>query len=92
MERLKANFAVWMAHARRQLDLLLGPTVASIAPPEAKALLDAGQRITFVDVRNPSAWSRGETKLPGAIRIELHRIEAPLQDLPRDVLIVTYCT
>ncbi|MPZ21322.1 MAG: hypothetical protein GEV06_26000 [Luteitalea sp.] len=92
MERLRANLTVLMAHVRRQLDLLLGPTVASITPPEAKELLDTGAPITFADVRTLSAWEEAQTRLPGAIRLPLHELEAHAKKIQRDTLVVTYCT
>ncbi|MGH9158771.1 MAG: rhodanese-like domain-containing protein [Vicinamibacteraceae bacterium] len=92
MKRLRANLTVLMAHARRQLDLLLGPTVSSISPPEAKELLDTGGAITFADVRTLRAWDEAETILPGAIRLPLHELDDHAKKLQRDTLVVTYCT
>lgn len=92
MTRVRANLTVLMAHVRRWVDLLLGPTVESITPPEAKELLDTGEPIMFADVRTLRAWDQAATRLPGAIRLPLHELDAHAQKLRRDTLVVTYCT
>ena len=55
---------------------------------EARELTNA----LFVDARNPRAWSEGKTKLPGAMRVPANDLKSHLADLPKDRLIVTYCT
>jgi rhodanese-related sulfurtransferase len=69
---------------------LSGPTRISI--DEVKQRLDSGEPILFIDTRDPEAWDESDIKLPGALRIHFSEIEKHLDKLPRDKLIVTYCT
>jgi len=59
---------------------------------EVSERMDRGEQFTFVDTRNPKAWSEAETKLPGAIRIPADEIEEHIADLPHDRVVITYCT
>jgi rhodanese-related sulfurtransferase len=63
-----------------------------ISVEEAGKLLDRGEKISFVDTRNPKAWAEAETKLPEAIRVPADQVEQHLADIPRDRTIITYCT
>ena len=63
-----------------------------ITPEDAKQRLDRGDRIVFVDARNPVAWGESDVKLPGAVRIPLDEVEAHLGAVPRDAATVAYCT
>jgi rhodanese-related sulfurtransferase len=60
--------------------------------PDINQRLNRGDDIFFVDTRNPTAWGEAETKLPGAIRIPADSVAEHIADLPRDRMIVTYCT
>jgi rhodanese-related sulfurtransferase len=51
-----------------------------------------GENVFFVDTRNPKAWAEAETKLPQAIRVPADAVEEHFADIPRDRLVVTYCT
>jgi rhodanese-related sulfurtransferase len=66
------------------------PTPVSVN--EAKQMLDRGERVVFVDARNPTAWGEATTKLPGAMRIPANEVEQHLGELPPDGTIITYCT
>ena len=63
-----------------------------ITPEDAKQRLDRGDRIVFVDARNPVAWGGSGVKLPGAVRIPLDEVEAHLGEIPPDAVTVAYCT
>ena len=63
-----------------------------ITPAEVKELRDGGDRIVFVDARNPVAWSSSKVKLPGAIRVPVDEADDHLREIPRDGMVVTYCT
>jgi rhodanese-related sulfurtransferase len=67
----------------------MGP--APVSPDRARKLFDAG-RAVFVDSRNPAAWASATTKLPGAIRIPVDEAAAHLDELPTDLVVITYCT
>jgi rhodanese-related sulfurtransferase len=59
---------------------------------EVKERMQRGEQFTFVDTRNPQAWDEAETKLPGAVRIPADEVEQHLAEIPRDRVVITYCT
>ena len=63
-----------------------------ITVDEVKKKMDKGEPILFIDTRNSHDWSESDVKLPGALRIHFSELEEHLDELPRDRLIVTYCT
>lgn len=63
--------------------------VQRIAPAEAKALLDAGQAVLY-DVR--SAESYQASHAAGALSLPYNEIESLLPTLPRDKILILYCT
>ena len=63
-----------------------------ISVDDLRDRLNRGENIFFVDTRNPKAWGEAETRLPGAIRVPADQVEQHLADIPRDRMIVAYCT
>ena len=63
-----------------------------ITPAEVKQLRDRGDRMVFVDARNPVAWGSSKVKLPDAIRVPVDEAEGHLGEIPRDGMVITYCT
>jgi rhodanese-related sulfurtransferase len=59
---------------------------------EVKQRMDAGEAIVFIDTRNSRDWNASDVKIPGALRIHYSELLKHLNELPRDRLIVTYCT
>jgi len=59
---------------------------------EVKERMERGEQFTFVDSRNPQAWGESDVKLPDAIRIPADDIEKHLSEIPRDRVVITYCT
>lgn len=68
----------------------MNPTPVSAA--EAKQMLDRGERVVFVDARNPVAWGSSKVKLPGAIRIPVDEVDEHLNEVARDATAISYCT
>lgn len=66
-----------------------GDGVRRIAPAEAREALDKGRAI-IIDVRNEEAYKMGHVK--GALLIPVNDFVARMKDLPRDKLIITYCS
>jgi len=66
--------------------------VRRIAIDEVKKRIDNGEPVLFIDTRNQHDWGESALKLPGARRIHFSELEQHLDELPRDSLIVTYCT
>ena len=54
--------------------------------------MNRGEKFTFLDNRNPKAWSESDEKLPGALRVPANELEKHLDEIPRDRTIITYCT
>jgi rhodanese-related sulfurtransferase len=67
-------------------------TPTPISAAEAKAMLDRGDRVTFVDARNSVAWGSSNDKLPGAVRVPVDEVDEHLSEIPRDRMAITYCT
>jgi rhodanese-related sulfurtransferase len=67
-------------------------TATRVTPEEIRERLARKEQLTFVDARNPEAWSQSDEKLPGAIRIPADEVAKHVGDLPRDRTIITYCT
>ena len=65
------------------------PDVTRISPADAKTALDEG-RALFVDVRSFSDYDADH--VPGAISIPINEFESRSGELPKDQLIITYCT
>jgi rhodanese-related sulfurtransferase len=59
-----------------------------ISVDQAKALLDKGERITFVDVREKSQYD--DLHIKGAINIPLGVLPARLADVPRTNRVILY--
>jgi len=65
---------------------------ARIDVDEVNRRMDAGEPMVLIDVRGSRDWAKSDTRLPGALRIPYKELEQHLDELPRDRLIVTYCT
>ena len=63
-----------------------------ITVDEIKERMDRGELFTFVDSRNPTAWAESDQKLPHAIRVPAAELEQHLNEIPKDRVVVTYCT
>jgi rhodanese-related sulfurtransferase len=66
--------------------------VVRTTPEQVMARLARGERIVFLDSRNPKAWAASDVKIPGAIRVEADRVRDHMVDVPRGRTIVAYCT
>lgn len=59
---------------------------------EVRARMKKGEPFTFIDSRNPKAWSEADQRIPGAIRVPSDDVASHLSEIPHDRAIVTYCT
>jgi len=59
---------------------------------QLKRMMDAKEDFVIVDNRDGSSYVGSTVKIKGAIHITLNELEAKLKDLPKNKLIVTYCT
>lgn len=67
-------------------------TPARISLDEVKQRLDRGEAVFFIDTRSEASWNTSSIKIPGAHRIHYSEMEKHLGEIPRDRLVVTYCT
>ena len=63
-----------------------------ITTDEVKERMDRGEQFAFVDTRNPKAWAESDKKLPNAIRVPAEELEQYLNEIPKDRVVLTYCT
>ncbi len=66
--------------------------IPRISASDAYQLYGSGRPPQFLDVRNPNAWAKSDTRLPRAIRIPLDELESRLDELDRNIPVVAYCT
>lgn len=74
-----------------ELQKQAAPEPRRITLAELKALRDAGEDVLILDVRSEESYNASDVKIPGSLRISPHDLSAAAK-LPRDRLIVTYCT
>jgi len=63
-----------------------------ISPEEAHSRTLSGERVLFLDSRNPTAWGESDRKIPGAIRVPADAVEDHLGEIKKDYTVVAYCT
>jgi rhodanese-related sulfurtransferase len=68
------------------------PEPVGLGVDEVLERMNRGESLTFIDARNPQAWSEAETKLPEAVRVTAGEVDKQLPRIPRDRTIITYCT
>ena len=59
---------------------------------EVKKRMDAGEKFSFIDTRNPQAWASSDSMLPGAIRLPSDKLDEKLGAIPKNKPVVAYCT
>jgi rhodanese-related sulfurtransferase len=67
------------------------PPVPSITATELKQRLDAGERLSLIDVREPFEWDIANLGEFGARRIPLGDVLQRTDEIERDVDVVIYC-
>jgi membrane protein DedA with SNARE-associated domain len=67
--------------------------IARIAPEELRGMLDDGEAITVLDLRNALDWTGADAfKLPGAVHMSFEEIEQRMDEIPLDRDVILYCT
>lgn len=59
---------------------------------EVRTRMERGEPFTFIDSRNPNAWAESNVKLPEAIRVPAEEAERHLSEIPKDRVVIVYCT
>ena len=85
---LLAAWIVWKFWQRQRF--LKKLAVSRIAPQELRDMLEGGEEIVVVDVRN--ALESEMDSVPGALRIPLEDLETRHNEIPRDRDIVLFCS
>jgi rhodanese-related sulfurtransferase len=63
-----------------------------ITTDEVSERMERGEQFTFVDTRNPVAWGESDEKLPNAIRVPADEVAQHLNEIPKNRVVITYCT
>ncbi len=66
--------------------------VPRITIEDLKRRMDAHEAVTVVDSRALDAWKSSESQIPGSIRLPPDEVDKHLSEIPRDRLVVPYCT
>ena len=66
--------------------------VARIEAAELKALMDSGEKVVIIDLRNSLEREDSALKIPGSVALDFEDIESGFADIPRDEDVVLYCT
>ena len=66
--------------------------IPRITPRQVTEAVRRGDRIAFVDARSPSASAEATEQIPGSLRVPPDEVDAHVPSLPRDALVVAYCT
>lgn len=63
-----------------------------ITVEELKAKIEKNEPVTVIDVRSEGSYESSDKKIKGSIRMLTDDIESRVKEIPRDTLVVTYCT
>jgi rhodanese-related sulfurtransferase len=67
--------------------------LSRITKEELKRRMDAHEPMAIVDTRAEDAWNESDVQIPGAVRVPPGEVGQRLPEIiPRDRLVVTYCT
>jgi len=81
-------FAAWLGwKSLRRRGFVRDLRVARITPEELHSQMEAGDRVTVIDLRSPLA----DTKVRGALQMAPHELERRHAEIPRDRDVVLYC-
>jgi|SRR5215213_5347867 len=66
--------------------------VERVTVEELKAKIEKNEPVTVLDVRSEGSYESSDKKIKGAVRMLTDEIGSRLKEIPRDAMIVTYCT
>ena len=66
--------------------------VQRITAQDLKRRMDTHEPLTLLDTRAPDVWKNSDVQIPGSIRVPPDEVGQHLADIPRDRLVVAYCT
>jgi Rhodanese-like domain len=68
------------------------PEVLMLSVAQLKRKLDLGEDVVIVDVRQPGGYLDYPYAIPGSVSMPPAQLPERYEELPRDKLIITYCT
>ena len=68
------------------------PDNLRIGIDELRKRMQAGEDVVLIDTRNPQAWAQSDVMLPKAMRVLVDDLDKHVYEIPKDKLIVAYCT
>ena len=66
--------------------------VQRIPVAELKRMLDAHEPVTVIDARSVESWKKSDVEISGSVRVPPDDVQQHLSEIPRDRLVVSYCT
>jgi hypothetical protein len=66
--------------------------IARITPEELKTMMDDGQDLMVVDVRDRVDFEAEPAIIPGALHLSIDELDARHREIPREREIILYCT
>lgn len=87
---LLAGYIGWKYYQRRRF--IRGLRVARVTPEDLLQMIEAGQDLVVVDLRNSLEVELDNAKLPGAIWIDLEDLANRQIEIPRDKDVILYCS
>ena len=87
------GIAIFIGHKfHRRQQVLREHRMAKISTAELKGMMDGGQPVKIVDVRNLLSRETDPESIPGAIHLLFEEIDHRKDELPRDHEVILYCT
>jgi membrane protein DedA with SNARE-associated domain len=84
------GYILWKYIARQRF--LRKIRIARITPAELKILMDGGQDLLLVDVRDRIDFEAEPSIIPGALHLSIDELDARHLEIPREREIILYCT
>jgi membrane protein DedA with SNARE-associated domain len=87
---LLAAYIAWKYYQRQRFIREL--RIDRVTPEELLTMIESGEDLAVVDLRRALEVEHDNTKLPGAIWIDLDELEEREQEIPREKDVILYCS
>jgi hypothetical protein len=86
-------FAAWLGWKYwKRWSFIHDLRVARVTPDELMRMMDAGEDVTVVDLRNSLEFDYEGVKIPGSLWIDMERLEDHEHRIPREREVILYCS
>ena len=85
-----AGYIAYKYWERRRF--MRGLRVSRVSPDELMAMMESGEEVAVIDLRDGVEIEEGGVKVRGAMRIVMLDIEARKDEIPRDKEVILYCS